>query len=199
MNTYSNHLYHPSSSMGGGYDHGINRDHYSRLYRLNEFDMASLGQMASQLQSIVPDPSMIAPMLTAAATGMVGNYATSKLGKINPLDKIESAVSRKLDNTRAGKWLNKKIDQASDFMDRKLGNTTGITPEMRSAIGSEVTSQLDARGIRAGSTSPTGGSSGPSPTPPSSNPPSGQPPTPPPSPPSGTTGGRTAANGRGRR
>lgn len=142
---------------------------------------------------------MIAPMLTAAATGMVGNYASSKLGKLNPMDKIESAVGRKLDNTKAGRWLNRKIDQASDYMDRKLGNTTEITPEMRSAIGSEVTSQLDARGIRAGSTPSTGGSSGPSSTPPSSNPPSGRPPTPPPSPPSGTTGGQGTANGGGRR
>ena len=156
--------------------------------------MASLGQMASQLQSIVPDPSMIAPMLTAAVTGMVGNYASSKLGKLNPMDKIESAVSRKLDNTRAGKWLNRKIDQASDYMDRKLGNTTEITPEMRSAIGSEVTSQLDARGIRAGSTPPTGGNSGPTPS--SSSTPSGRPPTPPPSPPSGTAGGTASGGGR---
>lgn len=183
----------PSIGEGGGHNNSINRDHYSRLYRLNEFDMGTFSQMAAQLQSIVPDPSMIGPMLTAAATGIGTNYVSGKLGKLNPMDKIEQAVTSKLDNTRVGRWVNRKIDQASDYMDRKLGNnttgTTSITPEIRSAIGSEVTAQLNARGVgtRSSSTPPAGGSSGSRSTPPT-----------PPSPPSSTGGSGGASGGGGR-
>lgn len=152
--------------------------------------MGTFSQMATQLQSIVPDPSMVGPMLTAAVTGMAGNYASSKLGKLNPMEKIEQVVTKKLDNSRAGRWVNRKIDQASDYMDRKLGNTTEITPELRSAIGSEVTTQLNARGVgtSASSASPAGGSSGSRSTPPT-----------PPSPPPSSTGGSGGASGGGRR
>jgi len=127
-------------------------------------------------------------MLTAAASGMATNYVSSKLGKLNPMDKIEQAVSSKLDNTRVGRWVNSKIDQASDYMDRKLGNTDTITPEMRAAIGSEVTTQLNARGVGRGSGGSTGSAGS---TPPSPNSSNSRPPTPPP--PSGTAGGASGS------
>lgn len=133
---------------------------------------------------------MIGPMLTAAATGMATNYASSKLGKLNPITKIERAVTSKLDNTRIGKWANNKINQVSDYMDRKLGNNTNtITPELRAAIGSEVTTQLNARGVGRGSGGSTR-SAGPTP-PPSPNSSNSRPPTPPR--PSGTAGGSSGS------
>ena len=128
-------------------------------------------------------------MLTAAATGMATNYASSKLGKLNPMDKIEQAVGQKLDNTRIGKWVNNKIDQASNYMDRKLGITNEITPELKSAIGAEVTTQLNARGVGRGSGGSTvSAGSTPPPSPNSSN---SSPPTPPR--PSGTAGGASGS------
>lgn len=154
--------------MGGGGKH-------QSLYRLNEFDAASLGQIASQITSMVPDASMIAPMMATAAGGMLSNYASNKIGKLNPMDKIETAVHRTLDNTRAGQWLNDKLDRASNFMDKKLGNTQepALTPAMRMAIGAEVNSQLNARGIGRGNrnSSPPPSTSSPPPSTSSTRPP----------------------------
>jgi len=147
MGLYSKHLYHPNpSAWGGGSTLGLNEGYSSRLYRLQEFDAATLTQMASQLGQMVPDVSTIAPMLATAGAGMVGNYVSSRLGKVNPMEKIETALHKKLDNTKVGRWVNGKLDQASDYMDRKLG-IGGLNPEVKAEIGKEVTNQLDARGV----------------------------------------------------
>ena len=166
--------------MGGGSTLGLNEGYSSRLYRLQEFDAATLTQMASQLGQMVPDVSTIAPMVATAGAGMVGNYVSSRLGKVNPMEKIETALHKKLDNTKVGRWVNGKLDQASDYMDRKLG-IGGLNPEVKAEIGKEVSSQLDARGVsRSGSHTPT-----PAPTPsPSTPPPSTGGPRPATSPPS---------------
>lgn len=166
MGFYSKHLYHPNPShmvRGGGSTLSLAEGYSSRLYRLQEFDAATLTQMASQLGQMVPDVSTIAPMLATAGAGMVGNYVSSRLGKVNPMEKIETALHKKLDNTKVGRWVNGKLDQASDYMDRKLG-IGGLNPEVKAEIGKEVTNQLDARGVsRNGNHTSTP----PAPTPPS--------------------------------
>lgn len=160
--TYYKHLYHPSPVARGKGTTSLHESYSSRLYKLQEFDAATLTQLASQLGSMIPDASAIAPMMATAGAGMAGNYVMGKLGKINPMEKIETALHQKLDDTKVGRWVNSKIDKASDYMDRKLG-IGGLNPEVKAEIGKEVSSQLDARGVSRSTGSP---STPPSPTPP---------------------------------